>query len=201
MAPPPGTCSTRERLGLCCQLHPLPSHWVLDFLAQCFFSPCLLPHIPSEDYGLESSAQGHPYCYRSLDGYCCLLCCTKVHGHISGDYSGWWYDYCLICSGSKQPLTGWSGTSSQPSAKWFGGHCSPSPYPVLGLLILVSTFWAAVWAGNMIYQGCCIGIYCYTVTVIVMLFYYIGSILLYCRVMDIPFHPVEEVIPEVLLGL
>ena len=102
-----------------------------QFPSCCSFSKCLLPHILSEDCWLESSVQGYPYHYKSLDNYCCLLCYVHIHGLVPGDYLECWYDHCLIQSGSRQPLTGQSGASFQPFPPliWWSLWLSPLSGP------------------------------------------------------------------------
>ena len=125
----PSLASIAQGVGLCGQLHPLPLHWVLDSLAHCSFSLCPPPHVLSEDCGLESFGQGHPYHCESPKDYCCLLHCASICGHISQDYSGCWYHCCLIWSVSQQTLTEQSGAATELFPPWWPLWPSSLPSP------------------------------------------------------------------------
>ena len=129
----------------------------------------------------DLSGQGHPYSCKSLNDYFCLLCCTHICDYIPMDYLVCWYDCCLIQSGLVQSLTRQSVASAQlfPLLVQWSQWPLPLPGPRSPHFHSLP-FGQLPWAGNMICQG--------TVEVL-------------DKVADMLLHPMEEAIPEMLLGL
>ena len=123
-------------MGLCCQLHPLPFHEVINFLAHCSFSPCYIPHVLLEYCGLELSGQGQPPTITRVQRT--TAASSAVPMSMATFLGTTWCAGMTIASssiGKDSHLLGNLVLQCSCSIHCFGVHHGPHCYPVMGLLI------------------------------------------------------------------